>query len=159
MFPPLLVFEAKLKLTGYQTERVIPVEEFVTSPGCNLLKSEILTEVSMPLPEKSGKSTFIKIGRSSEDLATVSGAAFVSIKSDRFICVRIALGAVAPRPIRAKHVEQALVGQMINATTINKAALEVIKDISPITDLRSSAEFRFKVSQVIIKRLIRQLTT
>ena len=75
---------------------------------------------------------------------------------DKGICrkARIALGSVAPRPVRAYRVEKSLEGKELNRDVIEASANEVSKDISPISDIRASAEYRQHTSSVLLKRAI-----
>ena len=73
-----------------------------------------------------------------------------------FAEVEIALGAVAPTPVRAKTVERALLGQEANQERIKEAATKVAKDISPISDGRSSAKYRSYVTPILVSRIDRR---
>jgi len=154
MLPPLLVFDAKVTLVGPGSERTVLLENFFTGPGENVLNNEILTEIKI-LPQKRPSGTaFRKLGRGSEDLAKVSCAANIMIANDKCEDVRIALGAVAPMPIRAKKVEEAITGQKVNSKVIEGALEKVAEDIAPITDVRSSAEYRTYISRILIKGVV-----
>lgn len=156
MVPPLLVFDAEVRLVGPERERTIPLAEFFTGPGGNVLKNEILTEINTPPQKESYGTAFKKLGRTSEDLAKINCAVKIVITDGKYKDVRIALGAVAPKPIRAKTVEQALVGKKTSSKVIEEAVSKLIEDIAPITDVRSNAEYRTYVSQILIKRLINE---
>jgi len=156
LVPPLLTFDAEVKLVGVKGERVVPLESFFRGPGENVLDDEILTEIRVPPPKGSYGTAFKKLGRSSEDLAKVNCAVRVVVSNGKCAGIRVALGAVAPTPIRAKKVEQALEGKEMNAEAIDEAAAKVAEDISPITDVRSNVEYRTYVSQVLVKRLINE---
>ncbi len=159
MVPPLLVFDAQVKLVGPEGEREVPLENFFTGPGENVLANEILTEIKVPPQKRPCGTAFKKLGRSSEDLAKVNCAVRIVITDGKYEDVRIALGAVAPTPVRAKKVEEALKGQEINAKVIDEAAKRVTEDIAPITDVRSNVEYRAYISQILIKRLINEAIT
>jgi len=154
LVPPLLAFDAEVKLVGVGGERVVPLESFFLGPGENVLKNEILTEIRVPPPKGLYGTAFKKLGRSSEDLAKANCAVRIAVTDGKCEDVRIALGAVAPTPIRAKKAEQALKGKKINAKAIDEAAAKVAEDIAPITDVRSNVEYRTYVSQILVKRLI-----
>lgn len=156
MVPPLMVFDAKVKLVGPEGEREVPLEKFFTGPGENVLRNEILTEIKVPPQKKPCGTAFKKLGRSSEDLAKANCAVKIVVTGGKCEDVSIALGAVAPTPIRAKKVEQALKGKEANKENIEKAAELVKEDIAPITDVRSNVEYRTYISQILIKRLINE---
>jgi len=156
LVPPLLAFDAKVKLVGAGGERTVPLESFFRGPGQNVLNNEILTEIRVPSLKGSYGTAFRKLGRSSEDLAKINCAVRITVANGKGKDVRVVLGAVAPTPIRAKSVEQALEGKELNAKAIEEAAGKVAKDISPITDVRSNVEYRTYVSQILVKRLINE---
>ena len=85
----------------------------------------------------------------------MNAAAKLEVKDGKLSGVRVAIGAAAPTPVRAVHVEKALEGKPAKLETIEEVVeKEVLKDISPITDVRSDAEYRKDVSQVLVKRVL-----
>jgi carbon-monoxide dehydrogenase medium subunit len=90
------------------------------------------------------------------DLAIV-GVAAVVVAEDR-ICkdIRIALGAVAPTPIRARQAEDILRGQKLSSEVIERAAQIASGECYPITDRRASEEYRCHMVEVLTKRAIQQ---
>jgi len=154
MIPPLLVFDAQVKLVGQEGERTLPLEDFITGPGENALNNEILTEIRVQPDKRRYGTAFGKLGRLSEDLAKVNCAVKIVVTGGKCEDIRIALGAVAATPVRVRKVEEALQGKEISPEVIERAVEKVAEDIAPITDVRSSAEYRTYVSQILIKRLI-----
>lgn len=156
MVPPLMTFDAELKLVGPSGERKVLLEDFFTGAGENVLDNEILTEIVIPLREGQYGMAFEKLTRNSSDLAKVNCA--IKIIASGSICdeIRIVLGAVADKPVRAKKAEQVIKSEVINDEVIESAARKVIEDIAPITDVRSTARYRTQVSKVLVKRLIKR---
>jgi len=154
MVPPLLVFDSSVKLVGSSAERTVPLGEFFTGPGKNVMKNEILTEIRIPPQKEPYGTVFRKLGRTSEDLAQVNCAVKVVVTDGIFEDVKIVVGAVAPTPVRAKTVEQALVGQESSPELIKEASSKVTRDIFPISDSRASAEYRRYVTPILVRRLI-----
>lgn len=156
--PPLLVLDAKLVLLGKNnSERVVPLEEFFIAPGRTILKpGEILREIIVPNPGDEMRTCFIKMGqRNAMAIAVISVAVCLSVTEGGSIGhARIALGSVAPTPVRAFRTEEFLTGQQADEGTIERAAEIVKNDISPITDLRASREFRLEMSKVLVKRAL-----
>jgi len=153
--PPLLVLEASLFLEGPGGIRSVPVEEFFTGPGQNCLGStEILKEVRIPEKAPHTGMAFLKIGRLSQDMAIVNAAALLVM--DKKICVkcRLSVGAVAPVPLRLKGVEKLVEGQEISPDLLERIGRLVKKEVAPITDVRSTENYRRTVSGVLIKRAI-----
>ena len=149
--PPLMVFNASLKVVGLNGEKIIPITSFFKGPKRTILKhDEILTEIILSCPGNRTGSAFIKIARTAMDLAKVNVAVKLVIGEDNVIeDVAVALGSVAPTPIRAFSVEEYLRGKIFSEEIALEASKLVVKDISPITDARSTVEYRRHISKVI----------
>lgn len=156
--PPLLVREAKVKARTLQGEREIPLSEFFAGVKKTVLRNnELLTEIIVPeKPSHTGES-FLKIGKRNALIISIASAATsMTLSNGKCEKVRIALGSVAPTPIRAQKTETFLEGKEVNERTITEASKLVAGDISPITDFRASAEYRREVSNVLVKRVLRK---
>ena len=154
--PSLISFGADLKLVGAKGERKVSLEEFFIGAGQNVLDQEVLTEIVVPMGEKQCGAAFMKLTRNSSDLAKVNCAVKITVSGGRCDDIKIVLGAVADRPVRAKKAEQAMKGKEIKNELIEGAAQKVAEDIAPITDVRSTAEYRAQVSKVLTTRVIKQ---
>ncbi len=153
--PPLLVFESRVKLINGKEERSFRLEEFFVGPGETLLNSnELLAEIEVPEVSSQTGSAFLKMSRVHADLSKVSVA--VAIVREGNVCIdcRIALGAVAKTPLRAKKGEEILKGEKVKETIIEKASLQAAQEIQPITDLRSTAWYRKGVAKVMVRNAI-----
>lgn len=153
--PPLIIYGATAVIEGAreagsatkgnrQITREIPVEKFIIGPGKTvLLPTEILTEIRVPLPPAGSGSAYIKLRRTEKDIALVGVAVQIRV-SKQGICteIRIALGAVAPTPIRAKSAERVMQGQLVTDDLIYRAAAAAVSDASPIDDVRATAAYR-----------------
>jgi len=152
--PPLLVYEAKLRIVSLRGERLVPINKFFKGPGRTVMEpNELLTEIIIPKPPKNSGASFIKIARTSMDLAKVNVAVLLKLKnSSRTIDdVKIALGAVAPTPMRAYAAEEYLRGKEFNEDTLRRAGEIASMEIKPITDIRSTAWYRREVTKIIVK--------
>jgi carbon-monoxide dehydrogenase medium subunit len=153
---PLMVLGALLEIcwlddSGKTCSRDIQVGDFFTGPGFTILeKGQLLTAVHIPDPPKNSGSSFIKVCRVALDLAKISCAVYIERDGDTIQTTRIAIGGAAPTPVAARAVEQELTGKMFSAERVEKAARLVESDISPITDVRSTEEFRRNVAAVIV---------
>ena len=154
--PPLMTYDAQVKLVGPKGQRKVRLEDFFIGVGQNVLDREILTEIIIPPPKGSYGTAFRSLKRTSVDLCKLNCAVKVVMKKNRFDDIRIVLGAVSPTAVRAKKTEEALRGKEASDENIENAARKVPEDISPITDGRSTAEYRRQVSQVVVRRLIKQ---
>jgi carbon-monoxide dehydrogenase medium subunit len=156
--PPLLTLGAGLKIVSGKGERTVNIADFFTGPGQTALSGdEILREIQIPDMPPGAKGVYLKLTpRRAMDLAIV-GVAVVVIPQDG-ICknIRIALGAVAPTPIRAKKAEAVLKGQKLDDVLIEKAAKAAAGESSPIDDHRASAEYRLDMVGVLVKRAMKQ---
>jgi len=152
--PPLLVLEAKVNIIGPTGEKIVPISQFFTGVKKNILKKgEIVTSITIPPIKDKWTGAYLKQGRKKEvDLATV-GVAVVCIRDE----VRIALGAVAPTPIRAFKTEELLKGKTIDEPLLEKAGESALTEVSPISDIRSSQEYREEIIKVLVRRAVLQV--
>lgn len=158
--PSLIVLGAQLKLVGSQKQRTVFVEDFFKGPDRTVLGSmELVSEIQIPPPLSGARGTYLKHTlRREMDLAMVGVAAYLATNSKKEVCkeIKIALGAVAPVPMRAKKSEAALRGKPLNDDLIDTAAKMASDESKPIDDIRSSAEYRKEMVGVLTKRAITQ---
>jgi carbon-monoxide dehydrogenase medium subunit len=155
--PPLLIHDALMRLTGPKGERTVPLEEFFICPGeCTLEPGEILTEIQVPPPPPQSGAVFIKLSRTAVDLSQVCAAALVIPKNGSSQDVRIALGAVAPTPMRARKAEEIIRGKNLEPALFEQAALTASSEARPISDIRSSAEYRTEMVKVLTRNAVIQ---
>jgi len=158
--PPLMVLEARLKIASTDGEREVPIEEFFTGPSETILKhKEILTEIFIPNRPSRSFGIYKKYSaRNAGDLALVGVAVEICLDAEKVQCeeIRIALGAVAPTPLRAKKAETLLRGKKVDDTLIEQVAQEAASESHPISDLRGSAEYRKEMVRVFTKRALRE---
>ncbi len=159
MVPPLMVLGARLKIIGPEGERILPIERFFKGPSETVLnKGEILKSIEIPLPSLNTRSVYIKHSvRRAMDLAIVGVAIAVEIKDGICEDIRIGLGAVAPTPVRAERSEELMRGKEVNKELIEKVAEEASHEISPISDIRGSAEYRRDMVRVLTERGLKEL--
>ena len=155
--PPLLVLEAEVVVASAKGERVIPLDKFFTGPGQNVLKDEeVICKVCFPLHAR-GKGGHIKLGlRRGTSCSVASVAVWLVADKNRVEDIRIALGGVAPTPMRARRTEDAFKGQNLGWDKIAELSGKVMEEISPITDVRGSAEYRKQVSASLLAKAVRQ---
>jgi CO/xanthine dehydrogenase FAD-binding subunit len=156
--PPLLVLEAKLKVVSQKGERILPIEDFFTGPNETVLTDgEILAEIQIPPVPSKSRGIYLKLSpKSSMDLATVGVAALVINEHGLCKDIRIALGAVAPTPIRARKAEGILRGQRFTDELIERTAQTAAEQSRPIDDHRASAQYRREMVQALVRRAITQ---
>jgi CO/xanthine dehydrogenase FAD-binding subunit len=156
--PALLVLEASLKLISQEGERVVKVEDFFTGPSETVLADdEILQEIQVPDLPLHGRGRYLKLTpRRSMDLAIVGVATVVVAENGICNDIRIALGAVAPTPMRARRAEDVVRGQKLGDEVIERAAQVAAQDCRPISDHRASAQYRCDMVEILTKRAIQE---
>jgi CO/xanthine dehydrogenase FAD-binding subunit len=156
MAPPVLALEAELVIAGPRGQRRVPAAEFfVGVRRTQLAPDEVLVEIVVPAPEPGSGGTYVRhTPRRELDIAVVGVASQLTIRDGRCVAVRIALGAVAPVPLRATAAEDRLVGETITPQLIEEAAELAVSAARPISDQRGSAEFRQHLVRVLTRRTV-----
>ncbi len=150
--PILLVLGARVSLAGPQGKRVLPLEEFFLGPGKTALQpGELLVEVLLPPPPTGSCSTFLKAARVAADLAKASLAIQLTRQGDTVADIRLAMGSVAPKPIRLPRAEAMLRGKTLTPELAAEAAQVVSEEITPIDDARSSAWYRRQIARAMLQ--------
>lgn len=156
--PPLIALGAAARIAGSEGDRWLPVERLYVGPGETLIEpGELVLAVEVPAPEpRSGSAYARHTTRSAMDLATVGVAVALTLEDDDETChhVRIALGAVAPTPLRATQAEEVLRGQALEPGMVAAAAGSAADEARPITDVRASAPFRRELVRVLVGRMV-----
>ena len=155
--PPLVVMEAGLTLEGPGGKRDIPIEEFFTGPGENIMDPvEVLTEIKIPEKASNTGMAFLKAGRVAQDIAIINACALLVMDNGKCRKCRLAVGAVAPVPLRLREVEKIIEGEEVVPDLLDRVGRMVEQEVSPITDVRSTEEYRRTMSGVLIRRAIQQ---
>jgi xanthine dehydrogenase small subunit len=158
MLPILLATDATIVAGSLAGERAIPAASFWTGYRQTALRSdEIVLRIGIPLMANR-HVRFRKIGtrRAQAISKVVLALAWVGASNDApWQSVRLALGSVAERPIRAQATEAVLEGQQPSADTADRASVRVAAEITPIDDVRSTADYRRAVTARVLHRLIR----
>ena len=155
--PSLIALGATAKIASADGERTLSMEEFFRGPGQNAMNpDEILTEITIPRTGPQLVGEYIKFSpRDMMDLAYIGVAVAYNLGSDkRCTGVRIVLGAVAPTPLRAKNSEALLEGKMLSEEIATQVGDEAARESKPISDVRSSADYRRAMVGVMTKRAI-----
>ena len=155
--PALMAYGAECTLAGPEGTRVAPLDQLFTGPGQTVLaQDEILTEIRLPPPVRGTGSLYIKHSpRGAMDIATVGVASAVTVdRSGVCADARIALGAVAPTPLRARSAEELLKGRPLDSESLQEAADEAMALASPIDDVRGTARYRREMVGVLTLRTL-----
>lgn len=156
--PALLCLGASLLCVSKKGERKISIEDFFAGPNETTLRAdELVKEIQIPAMPVGSYGVYFKLSpRSKMDLAVVGVGAVLSGGKGSFQDARIALGAVAPTPIRCKNAEDILKGGELDDNRIEEAGRAAADASKPIDDHRASAQYRRMVVEVLVKRAIRQ---
>ncbi|HZA21557.1 MAG TPA: FAD binding domain-containing protein, partial [Dehalococcoidia bacterium] len=156
--PALLAFETQCRVVGPEGERWIPLDQLFQGPGRTALQpAEILTELRLPPPARNSGSLYIKHSpRGAMDIAAIGVASVVTLGQRGQVCedVKIALGAVAPTPIRAYSAEDLLRGQAITPELVRLVAQEAQRLATSIDDVRATAAYRQSMVAVLVQRTL-----
>jgi carbon-monoxide dehydrogenase medium subunit len=143
--PALLVLDAEVTVAGTDGNRRMPLQDFFIGPRKTCLKPhELLVDIRIPKANLGKPSLFLKFGlRKGQALALVNVAAALWLDDKKQIAEpRIAIGAVAPTPIRAQKAEAHLVGKKPTDELLQEAAEIAVTECKPIDDFRASANYR-----------------
>ncbi|MEA1940040.1 MAG: xanthine dehydrogenase family protein subunit M [Candidatus Caldatribacteriota bacterium] len=150
--PPLIVYGTELKLQSKRGERTVLLEDFITGVGETILKTdELITEIIIPEINKNTGSAFLKKSRVKADLSKINLAVYLEREGDVCKNCKIVFGSVDIKALRAEETENLLKGKTVNSELINKAAWEVSREIKPIDDIRSTADYRITMSKEMLK--------
>ena len=154
--PTLLAMNAEVVISGAKGERRLPLDQFFKGPGANALDAgEILTAILVPAPESGSGVSYQHISaRGKVDISAVCVGSMVRMEKEICRGVRIFLGAVAPVPMRAVKAESVALGQRLTEEIINAAGIAAMEESQPITDVRSSADYRKKMVAVLTRRAL-----
>jgi CO/xanthine dehydrogenase FAD-binding subunit len=158
--PPLLCWDARLDLASAKGIRTVELSDFFMAPGRTLIRpDEIMVSIDIERPREPAGGAFLKlIRRATREITIVSAA--VSLMLDRpggsVTTARIALGSVAPVPLRAIKAEELLRGERASGTLFAQAAATAAGEAVPIDDFRGSAAYRREMVEVLVRRALEQ---
>ena len=173
--PPLLALGARVRISGPRGRRSLLLSNFFTGPGQTALEpGELVTALHVPpvaktaakrmsrtTAKRSGSAYTRHTPREAMDIAAVGVAVALTLGRDGTTCeeVAIALGAVAPTPLRARQAEKVLRGHALDEERVADAAECAAGEARPISDVRASAAFRRDLVRVLTGRMVRAAAT
>jgi xanthine dehydrogenase iron-sulfur cluster and FAD-binding subunit A len=152
---PLMALKARVTLVSSRGERSIPLEEFYKGVRRTVMEpDEFLVDIAFPALQSHQIGTFIKFAlRRAQAISLLNAAIVIGLDQHGSIeTAAITLGAVAPTIIHADKAEKFLVGKKLDTETIREAAVLSMQASRPISDLRSSGEYRKAMVKVVVKR-------
>ena len=157
----LLAMNCEVKIVSPDGEKKLILDQFFAGPGITALaRDELLSEIIIPKEIQSYKGVYLKHGpRRAMDIGIVNIAILLNadFKSRRCNRIAIALGAVAPTPIRAKKAEALLEGRPLKTELIREAAETASSEAKPISDFRASAGYRLELIKSLVAKGIQQI--
>ena len=155
---PLIAYNALAHIAGPNGRRTVPVHQFCTAPGRNILEpGELLVTLTLPRQEPSNGSAYERfIPRNEMDIAVAGAASWVQLddSGNQIKDARIVLSAVAPIPVVAEEASQWLIGKAVNEANFAEAGELAKRVASPIDDMRGTAEYRTHLVGVLTKRTL-----
>jgi CO/xanthine dehydrogenase FAD-binding subunit len=152
----LLAADAVIALYDKEGRRELPLPEFLANRKALLATPALITELCVPLPAKDhtiGAGLAI-VGRTPADAPIVVAVAALTLRDGRCAAARLALGGVAPTPMRLLRAEKLLQGQVFQRELIAAAANEAAAQVQPAGDFRGSAEYRQAMARVLSERAL-----
>jgi CO/xanthine dehydrogenase FAD-binding subunit len=159
--PALLAYDAELELVSREGSRTIPYFNFHTGyKQMDIRPGELLRAIHLPRSTEALTHYYRKVGtRKAQAISKVCFAAAGHTSGNRIAHLRIALGSVAPIPIRCHRTEDALSHQELTDETIAAGTSALAAEIAPIDDLRSTRDYRLQVSLNLLQDFLWQLRT
>ncbi|MBI4456043.1 MAG: xanthine dehydrogenase family protein subunit M [Acidobacteria bacterium] len=152
--PTLLALNAKVKCCGPKGERTLSTDELlVDAYSTNLSASEVLTEISVPLPWAGSGGAYLKFERKAGDFAVASVAVQIALDNGE-TCrdIGVGLGAVGLTAIRARKAESLLRGKKLSKALIQDAAKQISAEADPFSDIRGTADYKRHLVTVLFER-------
>lgn len=157
--PNLIAHYVLCHIAGPNGRRSVPVEEFCTGPGQNVLgKGELLVSLAFPQPPANFGAAYLRfIPRNEMDIAVVGAGASLVLndEGDQILSARVALGAVAPIPLLVEEAGEQLAGQAVSEAAFDTAAELAREAARPINDMRGTIAQRKHLSAVLTRRALR----
>jgi CO/xanthine dehydrogenase FAD-binding subunit len=158
--PALLVYDAQLELVSASGTRWLSYKDFHTGYKQMLLRDdELLRSIRLPRATKGWQQYYRKVGtRKAQAISKVCFAGAAQVEQGSIKEIRLALGSVAPIVVRCLKTEAVLRGQRLNDAAVIRAAREELsKEIVPIDDIRSTANYRLRVAANVLEDFLSKL--
>lgn len=157
--PPLLVYDAKMKIVSSKDEKLIPLEKILKSPQkIDLQHNQIISEIIMPIndEDKSAQTKFYKLGRrKGMSVSRMSFAILLKInEKNRIADFRIAAGAIFQIPKRLYKIEKDVKGKIFGDKLCKKISVNVGKQVLSETGIRWSTPYKLPTLQQVLYKIL-----
>ncbi len=156
--PALYVLNARVKIVSEERERTVKIEDFIIGPRRNVLeKGEIIKSFVIDKMGKDEKSFFLKAGsRNALAISKANLALRVMLKDNVINNMALSFGSVGPVVIKATRIPKLFIGKKLDRTLIDKSCSLVSEEIKPIDDFRSTAKYRIKVLENLLRKCLNE---
>jgi len=157
--PALLALDASVELAAGQSRRTLPLDRFILGPRKTALRpGELAIAILVPKPAHPARSDFLKLGARKYLVISIAMVACVlEVEGGVVRSARIAVGSCSPVAVRLHELEQALAGKPLDRDLAAHARPEHLARLSPIDDVRASAEYRKDAALTLIRRSLERL--
>ena len=150
--PALLVYDAVVVVKSEKGTREIKITEWFKAPRKTAMTDdELVHEIRVPIPEVKHRGVSVKLGRYRGEDLSQAGVGVMITETNRYT---VAFNAVGPVPVRSAKIEALLEGKKLDEALLKEARAQVPGEISPITDIRASKEYRVHMCQVMLGRAL-----
>ncbi|HMP90696.1 MAG TPA: FAD binding domain-containing protein [Kiritimatiellia bacterium] len=159
--PTLLASDAQVVVASVRGERTLSLQEFMLGyRKIDLAPDELIVRFLVPAKTETEKESFRKLGpRAAQAISKIMGSYRGEVRDGVIVRFSVALGSVAPTAIRLPAVEQAVIGKSIDRRTLNDVERIASNAVKPITDIRSTAEYRKWVSGRLVRGFLEHLAS
>ena len=149
--PALLAYDALVQLSSTRGTREVALRDYFTGYKQSLKAAdELITRITVPAPPQGARHYWRKVGTRKLQAISKVVAAGVLVVDGTIQDARLALGSVAPIPLRARRVEEAVIGKA-PADALESALAALEQDIAPIDDIRSTRDYRMRVARNLVR--------
>ena len=154
--PALLAYDAEVELVSAEGVRRVPYAEFHTGYKQTVMRAdELIAAVILPKPGEGARHFYRKVGtRRAQAISKVCFAALAEVEGGTLKEVRVALGSVAPVVLRCRRTEGVLRGRGLGGEVLGAALEELGREVTPIDDIRSTARYRTRVAQNLLREFL-----
>jgi CO/xanthine dehydrogenase FAD-binding subunit len=159
--PALLVYDAEIELLSARGSRRRPFQGFHSGyKQMDLRPDELVGRIRLPRVQQPWREQYRKVGtRKAQAISKVCFAARALLEDDRIADIRLAFSSVAPIVLRATKTERTLRGKEVTPQIARAAAEQLAQEISPIDDMRSTANYRSRIAQSLLTQFLKTLSS
>ena len=158
--PALLAYGAEVELVSSPARAAFLTRSSTPATSSTVMRAdELIARVLLPRPAEGASHFYRKVGtRRAQAISKVCMAALAEVEGGALGKVRVALGSVAPVVLRCQKTEGVLSGGRLDEELLKSALEELAREITPIDDVRSTARYRTRVAQNLLKEFLSGLS-